>query len=60
MQIASSRIWTRVALSISYHDNHYTTSDILWTGISKIQLAYWVFFGTPPPQIILGFYTLKL
>ena len=26
MQSISSRIWTRVAVSISYDDNHYTTS----------------------------------
>ena len=25
MQSASSRIWTRVAVSISYDDNYYTT-----------------------------------
>ena len=25
MQLASSRIWTRVAVSIFYDDNHYTT-----------------------------------
>ena len=25
MQAVSSRIWTRVAVSISYDDNHYTT-----------------------------------
>ena len=25
MQSVSSRIWTRVAMSISYNDNHYTT-----------------------------------
>ena len=25
MQSVSSRIWTRVAVSISYSDNHYTT-----------------------------------
>ena len=25
MQPVSSRIWTRVAVSISYDDNHYTT-----------------------------------
>ena len=24
MQLVSSRIWTRVAVSISYDDNHYT------------------------------------
>ena len=32
MQSVSSRIWTRVAVSISYDDNHYTT------GISDIEL----------------------
>ena len=25
MQLMSSKIWTRVAVSISYVDNHYTT-----------------------------------
>ena len=25
MKSASSKIWTRVAVSISYDDNHYTT-----------------------------------
>ena len=25
MQSVPSRIWTRVAVSISYYDNHYTT-----------------------------------
>ena len=25
MQLAWSKIWTRVAVSISYDDNHYTT-----------------------------------
>ena len=25
MQLVSSKIWTRVAVSISYDDNHYTT-----------------------------------
>ena len=27
MQSVSSRIWTRVAVSISYDDNHYTMSS---------------------------------
>ena len=26
MQTASSRIWTRVTVSISYYSNHHTTS----------------------------------
>ena len=36
MQSVSSRIWTRVAVSISYDDNHYTT------GTYKI---YMIWFG---------------
>ena len=28
MQSVSSRIWTRVAVSISYDDNHYTTGIV--------------------------------
>ena len=28
MQSVSSRIWTRVAVSISYDDNHYTTGTM--------------------------------
>ena len=31
MQSASSRIWTRVAVSISYDDNHYTTGTSIGT-----------------------------
>ena len=34
MQSVSSRIWTRVAVSISYDDNHYTT------GTSKCEHIY--------------------
>ena len=29
MQSVSSRIWTRVAVSISYDDNHYTTGTFV-------------------------------
>ena len=29
MQLAWSRIWTRVAVSISYDDNHYTIIIII-------------------------------
>ena len=38
MQLVSSRIWTRVAVSISYDDNHYTTGT--WMSlfvITKVQ-----------------------
>ena len=34
MQSVSSRIWTRVAVSISYDDNHYSTG----TSHKKIKL----------------------
>ena len=35
MQSVSSRIWTRVAVSVSYDDNHYTT----WTSRALQQLV---------------------
>ena len=40
MQSVSSRIWTRVAVSISYDDNHYTTGTPLMLP-RKILLAEW-------------------
>ena len=41
MQSVSSKIWTRVAVSISYNNNHYTTgtSFILYT-IASLLLGY--------------------
>ena len=41
MQSVSSRIWTRVAVFISYDDNDYTTGTskkvyILWSLVSKV------------------------
>ena len=41
MQLVSSRIWTRVAVSISYNDNHYPTGT-----------SYYVHFWriSPPPE----------
>ena len=38
MQSVSSRIWTRVAVSISYDDNHYTTG----TSIFFFKNANWI------------------
>ena len=29
MRSASSRIWTRIAMSISHDDNHYTTGTLM-------------------------------
>ena len=37
MQSASSGIWTRVAVSISYDDSHYTT------GISNKLFCTWLY-----------------
>ena len=41
MQSVSSRIWTRVAESISYDDNHYTSGTSLQV-LSYIKY-YWLF-----------------
>ena len=43
MKLASSRIWTRVAVSISYDDNHYTTGTSKVNVIARLQyeLAYY-------------------
>ena len=30
MQLVSASIWTRIAVSISYDDNHYTTGTFLF------------------------------
>ena len=38
MQSVSSRIWTRVAVSISYDDNHYTT-----VAQTKLASMFWYF-----------------
>ena len=51
MQSVSSRIWTRVAVSISYDDNHYTTgtsvkklghyvTNVIWNLIVLITIKY--------------------
>ena len=41
MQSVSSRIWTRVAVSISYDDNHYTTGTSKYYYVTlKIQFRY--------------------
>ena len=40
MQSVSSRIWTRVAVSISYNDNHYTTGTSTHSLMSSSHLFY--------------------
>ena len=45
MQSVSSRIWTRVAVSISYDDNHDTTGT--WYVAKRdgfLKDFYWIFF----------------
>ena len=37
MQSVSSRIWTRVAVSLSYNNNHYTTGTVFQFIILKNQ-----------------------
>ena len=38
MQLFLSRIWTRVAVSISYDDNHYTTGTTTYSQHYKLRL----------------------
>ena len=42
MHLAWSRIWTRVAVSISYDDNHYTTGTCLpsWIAIDRLSIIW--------------------
>ena len=45
MQSVSSRIWTRVAVSISYDDNHYTTVSgfpFVWLPYIERRLPYYL------------------
>ena len=36
MQSVSSRIWTRIIVSIFYDDNHYTTGKLYYRGKETI------------------------
>ena len=40
MQSVSSRVWTRVAVSISYDDNDYTTGTSLKLGDKQGGIKY--------------------
>ena len=40
MQSVSSRIWTRVAVSISYDDNHYAAGASKISVVAYIQFIY--------------------
>ena len=37
MQLVSARIWTRVAVSISYDDNHYTTGTSMVNVMAQVE-----------------------
>ena len=38
MQSVSSRIWTRIAVFISYGDNDYTTGTSIWTASDSLSV----------------------
>ena len=40
MQTASSRIWTRVVISISYDYNHYTTGALIVLYLEKVRMSH--------------------
>ena len=40
MQSASSRIWTHVAVSISYNDNHYTTDTSFKPAVLGLKIDF--------------------
>ena len=42
MQSVTSRIWTRVAVSISYDDNHYTTGTSIESLILSLMNMIWI------------------
>ena len=41
MQLAWSRIWTRVTVSISYHNSHYTIFPINYFMLGYYDLLSW-------------------
>ena len=48
MQSVSSRIWTRVVVSISFDDNHYTTARAAKDVILSLSLVYKLFLILVP------------
>ena len=48
MQSISSRIWTRVAVSISYYGNYYTTGTTGNNGYSMIGFVWFDFVAYEP------------
>ena len=70
MQSASSRIWTRVAVFISYDDNNYTTGTstilsrfyhyITYTGYSVVYYQLWFFYNWFLWRLLYGCITWTL
>ena len=64
MQSVRSRIWTRVAVSKSFDDNHYTTGTSLW-GVrwlwycSREMMLVIDFFSYPPHSPVIFFLLVK-
>ena len=54
MKSVSSRIWTRVAVFISYDDNHYTTGTKQSDGKIPLMLELWGMRNTPSLQSFPG------
>ena len=60
MQSVSSRIWTCIAMSISYDDNHYSTGTSKYIffiymykeGLALNNLQWLIYHKTQPNQII--------
>ena len=59
MQSVSSRIWTRVAVSISFNDNHYTTSTSICIKIASKSIP-WELFNPflAPWELLTNTYSL--
>ena len=57
MQLVSSRIWTRVAVSISFDDNHYTTgSSISLDNSPKVKVIMWLEFELAYLEAIVQYF----
>ena len=57
MQSVSSKIWTRVAVSISYDDNHYTTDSSHFYIMVQTFGTEWNFSLKPSSLIIIATHT---
>ena len=57
MQSVSSRIWTRVAVFISYDDNHYTTNTFKQFDCVQIKQGNQISFNSFKHQIATELFT---